>query len=210
MARATFLQADALISTTRYIIELRNSFAPGTKIVINELGSILPGIMTPKLLEPIPDFYWNMSGAMFAYAYGNLSLLDVDLVNASELIDYPSQVASTTLLDWDTGAPNARYLVAKLVRDHLGPGDRPIKPFPSPGEFFGKNPATQLYAQGYVSPTGQKKLLVVNKAQSPIDVQIPGADGAALDKVEAKMTRHARLAGDKLSLGPFEVAILTF
>ena len=59
---------------------------------------------------------------MWAYTYAHLAEIGVDIVGAAELIDYPGQFAATTLVDWETGKPNARYWVVKLLHDNFGPG----------------------------------------------------------------------------------------
>src|SRR5207248_7804868 len=120
--------ADTFLATARYIDAVRRKLSPNTGTAIDEFGSALPGTRAPKFIKPISQSYWNLAGAMWAYTFGNLAVMGIDAVHASELIDYPGQFASTTLVNWDTGEPNARYWVAKLLRDNFGPGDKLVQP----------------------------------------------------------------------------------
>ncbi len=178
MQHTIFAQADQLMSAAQYVEALRAHFAPNTRTAVNELGSELPGGLAPKLLQPIPKTYWNLAGAMWAYTFGKLATLGIDVVNAAELIDYPGQVASSTLVDWDTGKPNARYWVVKLLRDNFGPGDQIVgPPEAKTATDLAADPgfaAEQIYAQAFISPSGERKILLVNKRDRPLEVTIPG------------------------------------
>ena len=64
---------------------------------------------------------------MFAYLYAGLAEQGIDVLGASQLVGYPTQFPSVTLLDWNTGLPNARYRILELLHNNFGPGDRPAK-----------------------------------------------------------------------------------
>ena len=76
---------------------------------------------------PIPNSYWNLSGAMYAYLYGELAKLGIEVAGESQLVGYPTQWPSVSMVDWDTGQPNARFWVLKLLRTNFGPGDKLVE-----------------------------------------------------------------------------------
>jgi len=211
MQHTAFEQADKLLAATRAIEAIRTRFSPTTKIAINELGSILPFPLAPKLERPIPDSYWNLSGAVWAYLYGHLAMMGVDMIHASELIDYPGQVPSATLVNWETGQPNARYWVVKLLRENFAPGDTLIAPR-SVEEFFGPVPGAQIYAQGFIDAKGARKILMVNLRDRPARLTVPGAKGGRIQKVDqttATSPSAQLLATEELELPGLAVGVLT-
>ena len=122
-----FDQASEFLTATRYILQIRDRLSPSTKVMVNEAGSILNGDMTqgePNHVEkPIPAAYWNLSGALYAYLYAELAKLGVDVVGESQLVGYPSQFPSVSMVDWTNGKPNARFTVLELLKNNFGPGD---------------------------------------------------------------------------------------
>jgi hypothetical protein len=226
MQYTIFDQADNFLTTARYIDAIRKQLSPNTLTAVDELGSQLSGGMAPDLPKPIPKSYWNLAGAMWAYIFGHLTRLGVDVVNGAELIDYPGQVASSTLIDWNTGEPNARYWVVKLLRDNFGPGDRiaktgvvdttePPSPFtgmsdPDLGESLA--PVGRIYGQAFVTAKGQRRLLLVNKRDRAIDVTVSGAAAGTQQTVEESTTSApigVSLSRDLVHLPPLGVAVVT-
>jgi hypothetical protein len=208
--REIFEQADNFITSVRYIDAIRERFSPTTRTAVDELGSMLPGALAPHLIKPIPQEYWNLSGAMWAYVFGHLAVEGINVVDAAELIDYPGQVASTTLVKWDTGEPNARYWVAKLMRDNFRPGDTVVQPLPPAQELDGPNPGIQVYAQAFITPRGERKLLLVNKRNWPVDVLVPGASGGRIETAsESGPPTKRYVDGETIRLPPLAVAVLT-
>ncbi|HEY4969425.1 MAG TPA: hypothetical protein VII35_05930, partial [Steroidobacteraceae bacterium] len=130
MAYTFFQQADRFLLAAAYIDSLREHLRPHTGTDVVDIATMLPDPLAAKLAEPIPQRYWNLSGGVFAYLYAKLAVLGVDVVGASELIDSPGIVAASTLVDWDTGRPNARYWVTRLLRENFGPGDTLVRPPP--------------------------------------------------------------------------------
>ena len=57
-----FNEADNFLQTVRNIEKVRLSLSPTTKTTINELGSFLPGEGTKADPDPIPKFYFELSG----------------------------------------------------------------------------------------------------------------------------------------------------
>jgi hypothetical protein len=209
MSYTVFQQADKYLLAAAYIDALRQHFVPEARTDVVDVATMLPDPLAPKLAHPIPRSYWNLSGAMFAYLYGQLALLGVDVVGASELIDYPGIVAASTLVDWDTGRPNARYWVTKLLRENFGPGDRLIRP-PS-YNVLEADPTPQLYAQAFITNGGDRKVLLVNKRTAPLTVKITGAGGGFEQRVDqgtqAAPVRRA-IATETVELPPLAVAVV--
>ncbi len=158
-----FDQADRFIVTARYIEAIRQRLSPSTRTTVNEIGSILPG--DPKGGAPIPESYWRLSGAMYAYVFGHLAELGIDVAGESQLVGYPTQFPSVSMVDWNTGAPNERFRVLQLLKDNFHPGDKLVKT--SSGSPY-------VYALGYIGTDGARRLLLVNKRNRDIALTIPG------------------------------------
>lgn len=211
MQYTMYEQADKFLATVGYIEVIRKQFLPQAGTDINELGSIVSPPGAAPLPKPFAPSYWSLSGAVWAYMYGNLAARGVDVVTAAELIDYPGQFAGTTLVDWDTGKPNAHYWVVKLLHDSFGPGDRIVKELTA-DEHEHADPAVRLYAQGFVTAQGKRRLLIVNKTDHPMAVSIAGASGGRVQLVDQSTTSlpDARpLTSETLQLPPSAVAVVT-
>jgi hypothetical protein len=196
-----FDQADRFIATARYIEAIRQRLSPATKTTVNEIGSILAG--DPNLKTPIPDSYWNLSGATYAYVFGHLATLGIDLAGESQLVGYPTQFPSVSMVDWNTGAPNARFRVLELLKNNFGPGDKIVKT--SSGSPY-------VYALGMVKPGGARKLLLVNKRDRNFELTLPSSasevqfvDQTTKGNAPAKQT----LNSDRLTLRGLGVAVVT-
>jgi len=210
MSYTVFQQADKYLLAAGYIEALRERFAPQARTDVVDVATMLPDPLAPKLAHPIPRSYWNLSGAMFAYLYANLALLGVDVVGASELIDYPGIVAASTLVDWDTGRPNARYWVTKLLRDNFGPGDRIVRP--PAYNVLEADPHPEVYTQAFINPRGERKVLLVNKRTTAFTVRVTGASGGSVQVVDQKTEAPAvqrALSADTVELTPLAVAVAT-
>ncbi|MBZ5593100.1 MAG: glycosyl hydrolase family 39 [Acidobacteriia bacterium] len=165
-----FEQADRFLATARFIEAIRMRLSPSTRTTVNEIGSISaddlqqgkPGHVT----QPIPDSYWNLSGATYAYVFGQLATLGIDVAGESQLVGYPTQFPSVSMVDWNTGAPNARFRVLQLLKNNFAPGDSIV-------EASGGSP--YIYAFAVVKPSGEHKLLLVNKRDREFDVVLPQA-----------------------------------
>ena len=113
---------------------IASSDYPYAKLVLNELGVIMPADNDPNrsIDADLPDIYWNAAGAMFAYLFTEFVPLGVDVMGHSQLAGSPEipewniplpQFPSVSLLDWRTGLGNARYWVLKLLLEEFQPGD---------------------------------------------------------------------------------------
>jgi hypothetical protein len=197
-----FKMADRFLSTVRHIEVLRQHLSPTTQTYINELGSFTPDTLSKDAV--IPPSYWVLSGSMFAYLYPQLVQVGVDIIAAAELIDYPGQFAGATLVDWDTGRPNARYWVVKLLRDNFGSGDRLVDT---------RHPEQVLLAQAFITPKGERKILLVNKRNREITVSIPDGAGSKIDFVDQTTgfnpPASLELKEASVTLRPQAVAVVT-
>jgi hypothetical protein len=201
----TFPQADDFIATVESIEAIRKQLAPHVRTTIDECGTILPESATQSDPAPIPAAYWNYSGCLYAYVFANLALLGIDVVGESQLVGYPGQYPSVSMVDWTTGLPTARYRVLELLLQEMRPGWGlvPLAGGAAPAEFFGL---------GLVD-RGRRKLLLVSKADSEVVVQLTGMAGATarvVDQVSAGgPIRTETLTGDEYTLPAYAVAVIT-
>ena len=200
-----FEQADGFLNSVRYIESIRKRLSPGTKTTVDEIGSISaddgeqskPGHVT----KPIPPSYWNLSGATYAYVYGNLAALGIEVAGESQLVGYPTQYPSVSMVDWNTGAPNARFRVLQLLKEELGPAYRVVKT---------ERHVPGVFAQGFVGPGDEHKLLLVNKRGQNASVEVPAARSMKFVDVEtaAQASAQRSLDGGGVQLGGCGVAVV--
>lgn len=205
-----FDQAEGFLDTVRFVETLRLQYTPSTKTDLNELGVILsedekeiriPGYVA----KPEPAGYWNLAGAMYAYLYVECARMGIDVVGESQLVGYRSQFPSVSMVNYETGEPNARFWVLKLLKDTFGPGDKLAAT---------SNPANSLMVQAFVTKQG-RKLLVVNKRNREQTVTLPDeAAGSQVSLVAPstgdKAPRTETLSGHTMTLQPFEVAVVGY
>jgi hypothetical protein len=210
MTYTVFQQAERFLAVARYIDAIRLRFAPDARTDVVDVATMLPDPLALKLAHPISPAYWMRSGAMFAYLYGRFTVMGVDVVGGSELIDYPGMAAASTLVDWDSGQPNSRYWVLKLLRENFGPGDKLLAP--EPYTVLQPDPNPQVYFQGFITPQGKRRILLVNKREQPLTIKIPGASGGQqqfVDQSTAFSPAAHPLAQDSFELPPLAVAVVT-
>jgi hypothetical protein len=199
-----FDQAEGFLNTVGFVESIRERLAPRTATDIDELGCILPYDTAEHLVRPIPNSYWNLCGAMYAYLYARLARMGIEVVGESQLVGYPTQFPSVSMVNWETGQPNARYWILKLLHDNFGPGDKLV-------ETGGGS--SQVYAQAFLTRDGKKKILLINKRNRPAEISLPGGAGAQEDFVNQETgfqpPGSARLVGDSVTLSGFEVAVVT-
>ncbi|WP_282781508.1 hypothetical protein [Nocardia sp. CC201C] len=203
-----FAQAEGFITQVRLIDSIRRKLSPHTKTFINEIGSFAPDVMSTE--PDIPQDYWALGGAVIAYLWSRLTELGIDIVGVAEFMDYPGMIAGTSLLDWNTGEPNARYRVLQLLLEHFGPGD----------ELFDTAighpmaPEGRLHARAFRTAAGERKVLLVNKYPDPIAVHCTAPDRPRSMAVVDTGTGAGPAAvrdnpGDVLELGPYATAVVT-
>lgn len=203
-----FDQVDGFLHAVGFIQDIRQRLSPQTATTVDEIGAISADDMKEDepghVTQPIPDSFWNLCGALYAYVYGELSRLGVEGVGESALAQLPGFFPSVTMMDWTTGEPNARYWVLKLLHGNFGPGDKLVEAYAGD---------SAIYALGYVGAGGKHKILLVNKRNRPFEVSIPEGTGATEDYVDQTTGNHApgsvQLTGDTVNLGGLAVAVVT-
>jgi len=199
-----FDQADKFLVAVRYIEEIRKRLSPETRTTLDEVGTILPTDWHPD--DPyaagpaIPKAYWNASAAVYAYVYLETAKMGIDVVGESQLVGFPSQFPSVTMLDWTTGAPNARFEVLRLLHDHLGQGSTTVET---------RLVAKDVDALGFENAAG-RHLLLVNKRDRSAKLELPpefaGGEIWTVDEENAAAS-SMQLGGRECELGAFAVSI---
>ncbi|MGA2166783.1 MAG: glycosyl hydrolase family 39, partial [Terracidiphilus sp.] len=199
-----FDQADGFITAVKYIENIRKRLSPQTKTDTDELGVILPTDNTAADKVPPPAAYWNLAGSLYAYLYIELSRLQIDIIGESQLVGYPTQFPSVSMMDWIANKPNARFWVLKLIKDSFHSGDKLVETSISSGD---------LAAQAFLTPVG-RKLLLANKRDHAFDVPLEDADKASALTVDAETgdgpARTVKPIAGKLTLEPFAVTVVSW
>lgn len=203
-----FDQADGFVTTVRYIEEIQKRLAPNVGTDINEVGSIAADDNAKEPAERtvhrLPDSYWNLSAATYAYLFGNLAELGIDIIGESQLLGYPTQFPSVTMLNWNTGAPNARFRVLELLKNNFPPGDEIVA---------ASSESPYLYALGFIGPNGKHKLLLVNKRNRDIRLTVPQpAKRVEFVDITTRdgIPRAEKLDSSTFQLHGYAVAVVTF
>jgi len=202
-----FAQADGFLNVVRYVESIRQRLSPGTQTMINEVGSIRDNDngspATGGGPNAIPDSYWHLSAALYAYLFAELSRLGIEVVGESQLVGYPTQFPSVSMVDWETGKPNARFWALQLLHGNFDPGDKLVETHIS---------GPDVCALAAVTPDGQRRVLLINKRDRPVEVVVAGAANAQEQYVDmssgSQPPASLKLATDKVTLGGFSVAVV--
>lgn len=203
-----FDQADRLVASIRFIQQMRKRLSPETRTTMDEVGTILPTDWHPddpyNPGPPIPPVYWHASGALYAYFYIEAAKLDIDALGESQLVGFPSQFPSVTMVDWKTGKPNARFEVLRLIHDAAVEGSERAAT-----KFAG----TDMDALALKGPRG-RVLLMVNKRNRAIAVELPAefAHGSAVtvdESTDDAQPEPKQWSGTAMTLAPFAVTAIT-
>lgn len=199
-----FDQANGFLNTVRYVEAIRKRLSPQTKTDLDELGVILPTDNKPGDDSPLPHAYWNACGSLYAYEFIKLSQMKINIVGMSQLVGYPTQFPSVSMMDWRENKPNARYWVLKLIKDSFHPGDKLVQT-----EIGSRDVAGQAFA----TPSG-RKLLLANLRNRTREIAVPDAAQAGARIVDETTgdgpDRSVSLAHGNLELGPFAVAVVSW
>ncbi len=209
-----FDQADGFLKTVRYVESIRKRLSPDTKTTIDELGVIsaddIAQVEPGHVAKPIENSYWNLAGALYAYLFGELTKIGIDVAGESQLVGFPTQFPSVSMVDWNDGKPNARYWVLKLLHDNFGPGDKlvEIEPATPPAH---DNP--YVYTLAFSTRDGRRRVLLVNKRDRTFDFSVAGASGGQVNYVDQttgfKPPATMKLIDDTVKLAGFSVAVVT-
>jgi hypothetical protein len=200
-----FDQANGFLNTVRYAEAIRKRLSPSTKTDIDELGVILPTDNTAVDKVPPPAAYYNLAGSLYAYLFIQLSRLQIDLIGESQLVGYPTQYPSVSMMDWTNNKPNPRFWVLKLIKDNLHAGDSLVE------TNLGGPESSDIEAQAYLT-SGGHRLLLANKRDRTIEVKLPDAEKASalsVDEFSADEPAHIVTPADgEIKLEPFAVAVV--
>lgn len=206
-----FDQANRFLDTVRHFEAIRKRLSPETGTNLDEIGTILPTDYTQAKPE-IPHDYWNASGALYAYVFLKTARLGIDVVGESQLVGYPiahpsalmSANPSITMVDWNTGHPNARMRVLELIHGNFSLGDKLVNTSAA---------GTAIAAQAFLTPNG-KRMLLINKRNREITVRLPNIFSpgkvATVDvETGAQPPVITSLNSQQLTLQPFSVCVVT-
>ncbi len=212
--REMFEEADRFGITMRKIEMIRHRLSPQTKTYVSEFGfqwgpetakvvEGLNGAPTDSSEPNIPKEYWDLAGSVMAYVYLEAIRAGVDLFAASELVDYPGQLAGTNLIHWQTGEPNSIYRVIKLLHEQI----------PAEGKLLQTEVAGEgIEAQAFETAEG-RKLLLINKTRELHRLHVEGAKGAVaviVDPTPSGQPRRKRLQASDLLLQSHAVMVLSW
>jgi len=192
--------------------------SPTTRTTIDEIGVILPND-NDNNAPPFPLVYFNAVGAAYAYLFGHLSGIGIDVLGSSQLMGSPglpqvlggldAQFPSVTLLNWTTGGGTARYWVLDLLLTSFQPGDALVDTMISPPT------GSPVFAQGY-SRSGadaHHRILLVNTKSTPNTVMMKGITGGEARVVDeasgGNPPRRSAITSDSFDLSAFAVAVIT-
>lgn len=202
-----FEKADAFLDKVRYIESIRKRLSPQTITTINEIGSIL---RSPAITKPIPPDYWNLSGAMYAYIFLELTKIGVEVAGESQLVGYPTQFPDVSMMNWTNGKPNSRYWVLKLLKDNFGAGDQLVSTSWHAGTSIGQ--PSSVTSQAVITKTG-KKILLINKINQNASIELPAeVRGALASSVDVTTGDNPpakeHLTTNTIVLKPFSVTVI--
>jgi hypothetical protein len=197
-----FDQANGFLDRVRYIENIRKRLAPRVTTQINEIGTILKD---HDYKGVIPNAYWNLAGAMYAYLYLELTKIGIDVAGESQLVGYPTQFPDVSMMNWKNGKPNARYWVLKLLIENFRPGDKL--------QTTSVN-TPNVSAQAFLTAKG-KRLLLINKYDKEVTLGLPASATTGQVNVVDVSTgdepaRIYNLTEPAITLKPHAVAVVNF
>jgi len=200
-----FAEANGFLNSVRYIEQIRKRLSPETRTDTDELGVILPTDNKDGDNVPPPKLYWNLAGSLYAYLFVELSRQQIDVVGESQMIGYPTQFPSVSMMNWENNKPNARFWVLKLIKDSFHPGDTLV------GTEVGREDG--VTAQAFITPAGHK-LLLANQRNRVVEIKLPDADKASALTVDLATgdgpARSTKPAGGSITLEPFAVTVVSW
>lgn len=106
------------------------------------------------------------------------------------------------MMNWKNGKPNVRFWVIKLIKDNLGAGDK----------MMGTNISTvDISAQGYVTAKGKKCLLLINKRNKEIQLDLPAGTAKYVDvSTGENPADEMKLTSNSLLVKPYMVALISY
>ncbi|KAJ9445029.1 Beta-galactosidase 8 [Diplonema papillatum] len=167
MAASFFAQMDTFVAEVQQIEAIKQSFdGERVETFINEIGCGTQNYTVPM--------FYNLCAATYAYLFAKAAPLKVQHFGMSQVIGFtgpslcptcPDEWPSTSMVDWYTGKPNARFWVLKMMIDHLPTGQKATHPTVSA--------LANVTAQAFtLSSTNERKLLLVSTKNQELQVDI--------------------------------------
>jgi hypothetical protein len=108
------------------------------------------------------------------------------------------------MVDWNTGAPNARFRVLELLKNNFAPGDRIVD---------AQINTPYITTLAVTKPDGSRKLLLVNKRDRAFHLALPQRAKAVTcvdQTTKGAPPAHQALNSDQLDLHGLGVAVVDF
>ena len=203
-----FTEADGFLKVVRYIEQIRLRLSPETRTTVNELGTFSVGDLGQDepghVTGPIPNSYWSLSAAVYAYLFAELTRMGIDVAGESQLVGYPTQFPGVSMVDWTNGKPNARFWVLKMLKENFGAGDKVV-------EVDYDGTSGSIFAA--VTREGKPRVLIVNKRNRELEVSLAGAKGAEMLVVDQTTAfdppAHSILQSEIVRVGGLGVAVIS-
>jgi hypothetical protein len=205
-AAECFSQADDFLTHVGQIETIRKQLSPNVKTTLNEIGTFDPqGTTTIVPGYTVPPEYYVWSGAVYAYVFSGVTAMGIDTIGESQLVGYPSQYPSVSMVNYTTGNPNARLRVLQLIQQNFAAGDTLVQ--------TNSSSEANVHAQAFVTPEGVKKVLLVNKLPQATPVQIPGFDSGVAQIVDISTGdnewRTEQFSGGTIDVTPWATIVIT-
>lgn len=205
-AAQCFSQADTFLGAVTQIEAIRKQLSPGVKTTLDEIGTFDPqGTTTIVPGYTVPPEYYVWSGAVYAYVFSGVTAMGIDVIGESQLVGYPSQFPSVSMVNYTTGNPNARLRVLQLIQQNFGPGDTLVQ--------TNSSSESRVHAQAFITKEGVKKILVVNKLPEMTYVQIPWFESGTAQIVDISTGenewRTEQFSGSTVDVTEWATIVLT-
>jgi hypothetical protein len=205
-AAQCFSQADTFLGAVAQIDAIRKQLSPSTKTTLDEIGTFDPqGTTTIIPGYEVPAEYYVWSGGVFAYVFSGVTAMGIDVIGESQLVGYPGQFPSVSMVNYTTGRPNARLRVLQLIQQNFGPGDSLVQ--------TNSTLESSVHGQGFVTKEGVKKLLLVNKLPQAVTLQIPGFENGTAEVVDVStgqnVWRTEDFSGSLFNVTEWATVVLT-
>lgn len=201
-----FDQANGFLTSVRFVENIRKRLSPQTKTDLNEIGVILPTDNEPGDDVAPPPAYWNLAGSLYAYLYIQLAQLQIDIIGESQLVGYPTQFPSVSMMNWKDNKPNARFWVLKLIKDNFHPGDKLVDTTVEGAA------SSDVEAQAFAT-SGGHKLLLANKRNHAVELKLPDAAKAhilTIDESTGDEPARTVSPAETIRLEPFAVSVVSW
>mmetsp|Transcript_368 Transcript_368/g.402 ORF Transcript_368/g.402 Transcript_368/m.402 type:complete len:306 (-) Transcript_368:40-957(-) len=188
---------DGALQKGREIVKIRDKLLPSVKLAVNELGVITQ--------PPFSDLFWIACSSYYAYGYTQFGLMGVNAVHSSQLLGYISQFPAVTMVDSETGKPNARLHTLNLLIENIDVHN---------DEFVTTlvSSPTDIFAQAVLKKTGEKMIIVGSKRSKTQSIKIENISGATFQYVDISTGNNPPakkiLSSDTLVLQPFSWGII--